>query len=158
MKAQKSKWLRMLVLVALLTTSLNVNAQQVRGKQLPPKNQMEQRQRPKLERRGPEIPNLTEEQKSQLKAFRMEEVRKTQPIQNIVAEKEARLNTLSSAAKYDEKAVNKVIEEIGGLRTDLLRMKVASQYQIKSILTEEEILNFNKHQPKKGKQREYRRR
>lgn len=158
MKNQKSKWLGMLAIVTLLATSLNVNAQEFRGKEIPSKNRMEQRQKPGPEHDRPEIPNLTEEQQNQLKSFHMEEMKKAQPIENLVAEKEARLNTLTSAEKYDEKAVNKVIEEIGILKTDLVKMKVATQHQIKSILTEEQLLAFNKRQPKKERPDQGRRR
>lgn len=157
------KWLGTLGVAVLLASSLNVNAQGFRGDQKPTSDhpmEMNIGQRPEqqgperrgLERRGPEIPNLTEAQESQLKEFHLQEMKKAQPIENLVAEKEARLNTLTTAEKYAEKAVNKVIEEIGDLKTDLAKLKVAGQHQIKSILTEEQLVFFNQHQPKGPKE------
>ena len=158
MKSQKSKWLGTLAIAILLTSSLNVSAQGFRRNQKPPSDHpMEMGKEQKPERRGPQIPNLTEAQESQLKEFHLQEMKKAQPIENLVAEKEARLNTLTTAEKYDEKAVNKVIEEIGDLKTDLAKLKVASKHQITSILTEEQLLAFNKNQPKKPQAKEGRR-
>lgn len=153
MKKSKMKWLGTLAIAVLLVSSLNVNAQGFRGIQKPPSGHpMEMNKGQKPERRGPEIPNLTDTQKNQLKEFHLQEMEKAQPIENIVVEKETRLNTLITAEDYDEKAINKVIEEIGDLKTDLAKLKVANQQKIKSILTEEQLIFFNKHQPKGHKQ------
>jgi len=154
MKKSKMKWLGTLGVAVLLASSLNVNAQGFRGDRKPQSErpmEMNKGQKPEQmgpEQRGPKIPNLTESQESQLKEFHLQEMKKAQPIENLVAEKEARLNTLTTAEKYDEKAVNKVIEEIGALKTDLAKLKVAGQQKIKSILTEEQLVFFNQHQPK----------
>ncbi|KYG82383.1 Spy/CpxP family protein refolding chaperone [Roseivirga echinicomitans] len=158
MKKSKMKWLGTLGLAVLLASNLNVNAQGFRGDQKPPSDhpmEMNNGQKPEQrgpERRGLEIPNLTTAQESQLKEFHLQEVKKAQPMENLVAEKEARLNTLTSAEKYDEKAVNKVIEEIGDLKTDLAKLKVAGQQKIKSILTDEQLVIFNQHQKKGPKE------
>ncbi|KYG80187.1 Spy/CpxP family protein refolding chaperone [Roseivirga ehrenbergii] len=158
MKKSKMKWLGTLGLAILLASSLNVNAQGFRGEQKPQSDHPMEMNRGKKsdqmrpEQRGPKIPNLTDAQENQLKEFRLEEMKKAQPIENLVAEKEARLNTLTSAEKYDEKAVNKVIEEIGDLKADLAKLKVAGQQKVKSILTEEQLVFFNQHQQKGPKQ------
>lgn len=158
MKKSKMKWLGTLVMAVLLTSGISLNAQRPRGDQKPPAERPAEMDRgQKEERNGPQIPNLTEEQKGQLQALRLEEMKEAQPIQNLVAEKQARLNTLNSATNYDEKAVFRVIEEIGDLKTDLAKLKAGHQQKVKSVLTDEQVLFLNAHQ-RKGPEQNGRRR
>jgi Spy/CpxP family protein refolding chaperone len=96
------------------------------------------------------IPNLTEAQQEQLKGFHIAAEKSALPLKNQVAEKEARLKTLTTSESYDAKAVDKVIDEIGKLRTDLFKLKVSTEQKVKSILTEEQLVFVNNHSPEKG--------
>lgn len=99
--------------------------------------------------RGPHIPNLTEEQKEQMKAFKIEFEKAALPLRSQIGEKEARLHTLVTAESYDERATNKVIEEIGDLKTDLMKLEIGQKQKVKSILTDEQVLALN-HQSIRG--------
>lgn len=151
--------------IMLFTSATAVQAQQFRRGEGPHPKQ-EQFQKGEHERdgrqqkgpRGPQIPNLTEEQKEQLKGFRVEFEKASLPIQNQIGEKEARLKTLTTAESFDEKAVNNVIEEIGDLKTEIMKLHVAQTEKIKSVLTEEQLVVFNNRlakgsQPGKGPKR-----
>jgi Spy/CpxP family protein refolding chaperone len=157
MKTQKSKWLGLLA-AALLLTSINVNAQNRnnRERQRPAMQEIAHASDRQMEERGPKkpmIPNLSEEQKEQIKEFRLAAEKSALPLKNQVGEKEARLKTLTTAEVYDAKSTDKVIEEIGKLRTDLLKLKVATEQKVKGILTDEQLAFVNSHGPGKGDHR-----
>ena len=154
MKTQRSKWSGILA-AALLLTSVNVIAQNRSDREgpRPPRKEMAKGGEHEMAERGPKrpmIPNLTEAQQEQLKGFQVAAEKSALPLKNQVAEKEARLKTLTTSESYDAKAVDKVIDEIGKLRTDLFKLKVSTEQKVKSILTEEQLVFFNNHAPEKG--------
>ncbi|OEK05749.1 Spy/CpxP family protein refolding chaperone [Roseivirga misakiensis] len=159
MKTQKLKRYGF-ALATLLFLGTTAQAQRFQSNDRPehPPQEMVKGQKPgkgqEQGHKGPKIPNLTEEQKEQLHSFRLESEKTSLPIRNEVAEKEARLKTLVTAESYNEKAVNKVIEEISELKTSLMKLKVAEGQKVKSILTEEQLVIFNNQiaeGPKQGK-------
>ena len=93
-----------------------------------------------------------------MKTIHLKSEKAALPLKNQVNEKEARLRTLTTSTDFDAKAVNKVIDEIGILKSDLMKMKIASTQEIKLILTEEQLLFFDKQigqnrGPKQGRKR-----
>lgn len=149
MKKENLKKYSLVVLVMCFVGASSLQAQQFKRGERPEPRQEQQRGQQGMEMnqkgpRGPHIPNLTEEQKEQMHAFQIEFHKSALPIENQVGEKEARLKTLTTASSYDERAVNKVIDEIGDLKTELMKLKVANGQKIKSILTDEQSLAFNK--------------
>lgn len=163
MKTQKLKKYGLIIVAILFTSASAVQAQRFEQGERPerPRQEMKQGQGPEkgIDQRGPkgpQIPNLTEEQKEQLHTFKLEMDKSALPLKNQVAEKEARLKTLTTASSYDSRAVNKVIEEIGDLKTDLMKLHVGQTEKVKSILTEEQVIAFNNqlaNGPKKGQQK-----
>lgn len=159
MKKENLKKYGLVVLVMCFIGASNLQAQQFRRGERPQPRQEQQRGQQGEEMnqkgpRGPHIPNLTEEQKKQMHSFKLSLEKASLPIKNQVGEKEARLKTLVTAEAYNEKAVNNVIEEIGDLRTKLMKLKVGNGEKIKSILTEEQLVIFNQqlsHEPKHEK-------
>lgn len=149
MKKENLKKYGLVVLVMCFIGASNLQAQQFKRGERPQPKQEQQRGQQGQEMnekgpRGPHIPNLTEEQKEQMHSFKLELDKAALPIQNQVGEKEARLKTLATADSYNEKAVNNVIEEIGALKTELMKLKLANGQKIKSILTDEQVVAFNK--------------
>lgn len=155
MKKENLKKYGMVVLVMLFVGASNVQAQQMRRGQRPNPQEQQHGQKGKEmnERgpRGPHIPNLSEEQKEQMKSFKIALEKEALPIKNQVGEKEARLRTLTTSDSYNENAVNKVIDEIGELKTELMKLKVANKAKVKEILTDEQLVFFNNHAGKGGK-------
>ncbi|GAB5522728.1 MAG: hypothetical protein Roseis2KO_06000 [Roseivirga sp.] len=124
--------------------------------QRPGHEQMEKGEHDQKKPVHPPIPDMTEEQKEQMKAIHIEIEKSALPIKNQVGEKEARLRTLVTAANYDERAVNKVLDEMGELTADLRKIEIAGLQKAKEVLTDEQMLflykNLDKrHGPKEGK-------
>lgn len=163
MKTQKLKKYGLIIVAIIFTSASAVQAQRFEEGERPDRPKMEFKKRQKSQKhmdqrgpRGPQIPNLTEEQKEELHSLKLEMGQNALPLKNQVAEKEARLNTLTTASSYDAKAVDKVIEDIGDLKTGLMKLHIGQTEKIKRILTEEQVIAFNNqlaNGPKKGPQR-----
>ena len=139
-------------MAALMIMAFSVQAQQQRGPGHDRGDHTEMREHGKPGM--PPIPGLTDEQKEQMKAIHLEVEKAALPIKNEIGEKEARLRTLVTAESYDERAINKLLEEIGSLKTDVEKLKVASIQKVKNVLNEDQLLIFYKHmehKPGKGK-------
>jgi len=93
------------------------------------------------------IPDLNEKQQEQIKQLRVEHMKAMQPLGNQSAEKKARLRTLTTADKVDMAEVNKVIDEIGKMQTQMMKQKEQHRQDVRNLLTEEQRLFFDSHQP-----------
>jgi Spy/CpxP family protein refolding chaperone len=98
----------------------------------------------------PMIPDLTDEQKEQIKDIRVESMEEMLTLKNKLGEKAARLRTLQTAAKANMSEINKAIEDIGKLRTEMMKLKAASHQEIRSLLTDEQRIFFDAHHPHHG--------
>lgn len=92
---------------------------------------------------GMMIPGLTEEQQTQLKAMRVENMKAMQALRNQLGEKKARLRTLTTADKVNMAEVNKMIDEIGTLQTKVMRIKEQHRQDIRQMLNDEQRLFFD---------------
>ncbi|OFX44174.1 MAG: hypothetical protein A2046_08105 [Bacteroidetes bacterium GWA2_30_7] len=99
------------------------------------------------------IPNLTEEQTKKIESLKTPHLKQMLPIKNQLGEKKAQLNTLSTAEKADMVAINKKIDEIGDLKTQMMKNREAHKQEIRKILTEEQRLIFDMHNDKKEDKR-----
>ncbi|GAB4343314.1 MAG: hypothetical protein Kow0037_31340 [Calditrichia bacterium] len=99
----------------------------------------------------PPVPNLTDEQKQKIDELRVPHLRKMQDLRNQVMEKRARLHTLSTADKPNMGEINKVIDEIGKLRTQIMKERQAHRQQIRGLLTEEQRVIFDSRPMRMGK-------
>lgn len=124
----------------LLIASFNVNAQP---------RQERQRGQDKVLMMDQCIPGLTEEQKTKINDLRTAHMKEVTPVKNVLAEKQARLNTLTAADKSDMVEVNKTIDEIAKLKGDLMKMRVSHQAKVKALLTDEQKVYFNAHMSRK---------
>lgn len=138
-------------LIMLMIVTVSVQAQDRRKGPHQEKQgheQMEKGDRDGKKPGPPHIPNMTEEQKEGMKAIHLGIEKEALPIKNQIGEKEARLKTLISAANYDNRAVNKVLDEIGDLKTSVKKLEVAGLQKAKEVLTEEQMLFLYKHADK----------
>ncbi len=94
---------------------------------------------------GPEIriPNLTDDQKTQINEIRTSGQKAALPVKNQLREKRAKLITLTTADKYDSKAVNSVVDDISKLEKTMMLFQIEHKQQIRSILTAEQRLVFD---------------
>lgn len=93
------------------------------------------------------IPDLTDQQREQMKSMRTEHMKEMQSIRNQMMEKKARLQTLSTADKVNMTEINKVIDDIGKMRTQMMKMREQHRQTIRKMLTEEQRVFFDSHQP-----------
>ncbi len=98
---------------------------------------------------GPKIPDLTEAQEKQMKTLRLEFMKNIMPVKNIIGEKKAKLHSLKSAEKADITAINKQIDEIGILKTQIEKEQAKLEQDIRKLLTEEQRLFFDMHKEKR---------
>lgn len=91
------------------------------------------------------IPDLTEKQEAQIRELRTAYMKATLPLKNQLIEKEVRLNTLSTGEKANMKEINNIIEEIGTLKTAIMKKQAAHRQEIRTLLTEEQRLVFDAH-------------
>ncbi|MFO7889209.1 MAG: periplasmic heavy metal sensor [bacterium] len=90
--------------------------------------------------------DLNDEQKEKINNLRTDFLKDVKPIKDKLAEKQVKLNTLRTAEKVNMKSVNSLIEEIVGLKADLINKQEAHHQQIRSLLTEEQRIHFdNQH-------------
>jgi len=106
------------------------------------KAQMSQKKQFGIENR---IPDLNDQQKEQIKKERTVFMSDILPIKNQLKEKQAHLNTLQTAKNVDMKAVNKTIDEISALRTDIIKRRALFRQKIRSTLTDEQRIYYDTH-------------
>ncbi len=87
--------------------------------------------------------NLTAEQEQKIDDLRIKHLNEVTALQNEMNEKYARLRTLESANKPDMDAINKTIDEISSLKTQLMKKSAAHRAEVASLLTDEQRVLFN---------------
>lgn len=93
------------------------------------------------------IPDLTDSQKDKMETLRLDHMKAIQPLHNEIGEKQARLRTLQTADKVSMPEIDKVIEDIGQTRTEIMKLKAAHHQEIRSLLTDEQRVFFDAHKP-----------
>ena len=89
------------------------------------------------------ILNLTNQQKEQIKSIHTTFLKKTNPLKNQLAEKRAHLRTITAVDKPNQKEIDNTIDEIGQLRTQILKARTDMQLKVRSLLTEEQKIHFD---------------
>ncbi|MEQ8360243.1 MAG: periplasmic heavy metal sensor [Cytophagales bacterium] len=95
------------------------------------------------------IPDLTEDQKENIKSIRLSAMKDMKPLRNELGEKEARFKTLRSADKPDMDAINKQIDEIAALKASISKREVKAQQDIRALLNDEQKMAFDMHREKR---------
>lgn len=132
------------VLAVVLVSILAVNAQAQRTNPNMGQNQQwAQTGNQPLGGRLAGILDLTPDQQTKIQEIRLNAQKAHLPVRNQIAEKQARLQTLRTAANYDSKEVNKIIEEIGVLRTGLAKDREVTRQEIRTVLTEDQRVIFD---------------
>jgi len=93
------------------------------------------------------MPDLTEEQQEKIKALRVKHMEALKPLRNELGEKKARLRTLTTSDKVNMSEINKVIEDIGRMKTEMMKLKEQHRQEVRRLLTDEQRVMFDAHQP-----------
>lgn len=144
------------VLLVAFSTSLNAQTQNNRadrpGFDRQERMQKMQNQPGAQHMRLMAVLDLDEDQKKAIKTIHLNGQKDMLVIRTSVQQKQAELRTLSVGDNYDEAKVSKLADELGELRSDMLKKKAAHQQQIKQILNEEQRIKFdNFHFNRSGK-------
>lgn len=89
------------------------------------------------------IKNLTNEQMNSIDKLKLSHRKEMLTARNILNEKQAHLKTLSTSDKVDMNSINSTIEEIGALKTDMMKKREAYKQEIRKLLTEEQRVTFD---------------
>lgn len=96
------------------------------------------------------IPNLTEEQQKKIDALHVRHVKEVTGIKNQIKLKEAELRILETAEKPDKAAIEKKIDEIMNLKTQLAKVGATHRLEVRSLLTDEQKVFFDARPGGKG--------
>ncbi|MBN1989854.1 MAG: periplasmic heavy metal sensor [Bacteroidales bacterium] len=89
------------------------------------------------------IPNLTQEQSTQIEALRVTHLKEVTDLRNQMNEKRARLRTLESADKPNLNEINKTIDEHTAIKANLMKKRAAHRTEVSNLLTDEQRVYFN---------------
>lgn len=89
--------------------------------------------------------DLSDEQEEQIESMRTSHMETLLPQKNKLKEKQARLNTLSTAKEVDMKAINSIIDEIGAIKIEMMKERVAHQQSVRKVLTDAQRIKFDMH-------------
>ncbi len=87
--------------------------------------------------------NLTAEQQSQISDLRLQLQKEMLPLRSELMTKRNELKLLMTAEKPDMGKINRKIEEISKIRTEIQKKRVAHRLKIRSLLTEEQRKIFD---------------
>ncbi|MFO8235939.1 MAG: Spy/CpxP family protein refolding chaperone [Bacteroidales bacterium] len=94
---------------------------------------------------GTMIPNLSDEQKEEIKELRLDHMKVMQEYKNEINEKRAQLRTLQTKDNPDMDELNKQIEEMGDIRTEMHKESAEHRQKVRSLLDDEQKIYFDKH-------------
>jgi len=97
------------------------------------------------------FPDLTKEQMDKIKSLRMEMLKQVNPLKAEIREKQAHLQTLSISEKPDMNAINKTIDEIGALKTKMMKIHAKFRQDVRALLTDEQRVVFDSKAGMMGK-------
>ncbi len=107
------------------------------------------------------IPNLTEDQQTQIETLRLEYMKQCNQYQAEIAEMQATKHKLMIADKPDQKSINALIDKISSKQAEMHKATVAHQIAVRNLLTDEQKVVFdnrpmNRKNYGKGRSNEFR--
>ena len=140
---------RILSLFVLATFLISITANAQKGERAerwqklsPEQKEMFMQKRKERQEKGPQN-FFTEEQKETMKQLRLETAKEVKPLKNQLNELMAKQQTLTTAEKADLKAINKNIESISEVKTQMAKIHAKQHQEIRAMLSEEQLLKFD---------------
>jgi len=87
--------------------------------------------------------DLTEDQQTKFDALRVDHFKSTQELRDQVREKQVKLDDLLNNDEIDVKNVEKLVAEIGQVRTKLMRERINHHIEVRKLLTDEQRVKFD---------------
>ena len=92
------------------------------------------------------IPDLTEEQKTELEALRLDRIKESTAYRNQMGELRAKQRTIMSTVPFDQKAMDKLTDDKTALMNKQMKARNAHKAAVSEILTEEQQVYLNQMQ------------
>lgn len=110
----------------------------------------------RFQQRGPGqgqclMPNLTEEQRDQMKELRLGFLEDLKPLRNQMGELKAEYRSMTTADDVDMKDVNENIDEQADLMASIKKLHASHQQAVRQVLTDEQKLFFDMRKGNRGK-------
>ena len=96
------------------------------------------------------IPDLTEDQQSQIQTLRTAHWKEMQNYRNGLDEKRARLRTLQTTENANTDEINNLIEEMGAKRTNMQKRAMAQRTEVRGLLTDDQKVYFDSRMGRRG--------
>ena len=138
----KTTWKILLMVAVLIGPTLHLVAQERRQM-----GDQRQRAETRQHRNDFSLPDLTDDQKSQMKELRFQMQKTILPLQNRIGEYDAKMKTLTTAEQADMKAINKVIDSKTDVLAKMMKLKAENHQKVRAILTEEQRVIFDTRSP-----------
>lgn len=87
--------------------------------------------------------DLTDSQQEQIKAMQVDFMKEMTPMRNNLGIKMAELKAASAGDNVDTKAVNKLMDEIGAMRTNMAKKQFANRQKVRTVLSDEQKVMFD---------------
>ena len=139
----KTKVIKSLAAVLLIVLTLNVGVNAQPGQRMDNNG-------PRFEKMYNNLPNITDQQKTQLAELRTSQMQKMLDFKNQIGELQAKQKTLMSAKNADMGAINANIDAISQLKTQMMKERATHIQKVRSILTDEQRVIFDSHKGNRG--------
>ena len=103
-----------------------------------------------------DIPNLTEEQKTQIKSIKEEGRKKMEPQHKEMKVLRSKIVELKMAENPDQQEINKMIDKSALIKAEMEKSRTASELKVRSILTPEQRVVLDSKMKEKMANREKR--
>jgi Spy/CpxP family protein refolding chaperone len=111
--------------------------------------------RPDSGTRAHMVPDLTVDQEKKISELRTSHQKEMTNYRNDLAIKQAELQKYKTAEKPDMALINKTIDEIGKLSTDMHKKRVSHELAVRNLLTDEQKAAFDARRTLGGTGRNY---
>lgn len=95
------------------------------------------------------LDDLTEDQKTELEALRLEHYKEMKDFRNQMGEIRAKQRTIMSEYNVDTKAAESLIDQKTALMNKQMKARIAHQADVKKVLTEEQFLKLEQARQKR---------
>ena len=89
------------------------------------------------------IPGLTEDQEASIRQIHVDLQKQILQVNNQIREKEAQLRTQMTQDKPNQGQIDRLVEEIGALKTTVAKARTAAHMKVRALLSEEQRLQFD---------------
>lgn len=137
----KTKILSLLLIATFAISTTTMAQQSERRNEKPGKKEC--MQKPHDKKRCNMRDFFTLEQQEKVKEFHLQAAKNIKPLRNELNELKAHQQTLTTADKADMNAIYANIEKIAKTKAEIMKIKAKEHQDIRSILTEEQLIKFD---------------